>query len=136
MAATPEEVNAVPGVGGVLAASVVDFFSAPANREQIERLRVAGLRLEDDRADRGAQVLNGLTVVLTGRLEGMTRPDAEAALRNAGANVTGSVSKKTDLVVAGEDAGSKADRARELGVRIIGEQDMLKLLDGDLSMLA
>jgi DNA ligase (NAD+) len=65
----------------------------------------------------------------------LTRPEAEERLRNAGANVTGSVSRKTNLVIAGADAGSKADRAKELGVRIIGESDMLRLLDGDLSIL-
>jgi DNA ligase (NAD+) len=65
----------------------------------------------------------------------MTRPEAEARLRSAGANVTGSVSKKTNFVIAGEEAGSKADRAQELGVRIIGEQELVTLLDGDLTVL-
>jgi DNA ligase (NAD+) len=135
MAASVDEINAIPGVGRVLATSVADFFAAPANREEIERLRAAGVRMADDHTDRGPRFLDGLTVVLTGRLESMTRPEAEARLRSAGANVTGSVSKKTNFVVAGEEAGSKADRAQELGVRIIGEQELVTLLDGDLTVL-
>lgn len=135
MEATQEEINAVPGVGAVLAKSVVDFFSAEANREQIERLRAAGVKMVGDHQDGRSRVLDGLTLVLTGKLNTMTRPDAEQRLRRAGANVTSSVSKKTTFVIAGEDAGSKADRARELGIRIIDEQELLSLLDGDLSIL-
>lgn len=135
MTASHEDINAVPGVGTVLASSVVDFFSAEANRNQIERLRAAGVNMIGEQVDGHARMLDGLTVVLTGRLSGMTRPEAEQRLRRAGANVTGSVSKKTSVVIAGEDAGSKADRARELGIRIIDEQAMLNLLDGDLSIL-
>ena len=136
MAASVDEVNAIPGVGLVLAESVVDFFATEANREQIERLREAGLIMQDGnaRAD-GNRPLGHLTIVLTGKLEALTRPEAEERLRSAGANVTGSVSKKTTVVIAGEDAGSKADKARELGIPIRTEQDMLKLLDGDLSVL-
>jgi DNA ligase (NAD+) len=88
-----------------------------------------------EQVDGNSRLLDGMTLVLTGKLNTMTRPDAELRLRRAGANVTGSVSKKTTLVVAGEDAGSKADRARELGIRIIGEHELLSLLDGDLSIL-
>ena len=74
--------------------------------------------------------LAGKTVVLTGRLVNMTRAEAEAALRRSGANVAGSVSKKTSAVFAGEDAGSKADRARELGVPVLGEEQLLEILRG------
>jgi DNA ligase (NAD+) len=135
MQASQEEINSVPGVGSVLAASVADYFTTESNREQIERLRAAGVTMSEQRAANGPRVLDGLTIVLTGKLESLTRPDAEERLRRAGANVTGSVSKKTSLVIAGADAGSKADRARELGIRIIGEDEMLRLLDGELSIL-
>lgn len=129
MSATIEEINAVNGVGEVLAASVHSFFQEPANRTVIEKLRQAGVNVVDDRAVAGRDTtLAGLTFVLTGRIETMTRPQAEERLRRAGANVSGSVSKKTSYVVAGEEAGSKADRARELGVPIITEREMLAML--------
>jgi DNA ligase (NAD+) len=137
MTASLDEVNAIPGIGSVLAQSVVDFFASHQNREQIERLRAAGVNVVDARASQsGERPLEDLTIVLTGKLEALTRPEAEEKLRSLGANVTGSVSKKTTLVIAGEDAGSKADKARDLGVPILGEGDMLALLDGDLSVLA
>jgi DNA ligase (NAD+) len=135
MEASQDEIGAVPGIGDILAASVVDFFAAEANRDQISRLLVAGVNMIGEQVDGNSRLLDGMTLVLTGKLNTMTRPDAELRLRRAGANVTGSVSKKTTLVVAGEDAGSKADRARELGIRIIGEHELLSLLDGDLSIL-
>jgi DNA ligase (NAD+) len=129
-------IASVPGVGGVLAESIADFFQTPANRELIGRLRASGLKMETDGADDGSEKhLDGLTVVLTGRLESLTRGEAEQRLRRLGANVTGSVSKKTSVVVAGEDAGSKADRARELNVPIIDETAMLALFSGDRSVL-
>jgi DNA ligase (NAD+) len=130
MAASLDDINAVGGIGGVLAKSVYDFFQEPTNREIVEKLRRAGVRVADPRAHaNGEQKLAGLTFVLTGRLEALTRPQAEERLRQAGANVSGSVSKKTSYVVAGEEAGSKADRARELGVTVIGERDMLAMLE-------
>lgn len=136
MAADVAEVNSVPGVGLVLAQSVVDFFAIESNREQIALLRAAGVNMAERETDSTSErPLEGLTIVLTGRLAELTRPEAEDKLRRAGANVTGSVSRKTSIVIAGEDAGSKADRARELNVRIGTEQDMLRLLAGDLSVL-
>jgi DNA ligase (NAD+) len=130
-AASFEEINAVGGVGAVLAKSVRSFFDEPANRAIIEKLRAAGVRVSEERAaTSGPPKLAGKTFVLTGRLETLTRPQAEERLRRAGAAVTGSVSKKTSYVVAGEDAGSKADRARELEVPIITEQDLLAMLAG------
>lgn len=126
-----DDINAVGGIGAIVAKSTYDFFQEPRNREIIEKLRAAGLRFEDDGGPRdGSARLSGLTFVLTGRLESLTRPQAEERLRRAGANVAGSVSKKTSYVVAGEEAGSKADRAQELGVPVIDECTMLALLDG------
>ena len=130
MAASLDDINAVGGIGGVLAKSVYDFFQVPANREIVDKLRRAGVRVADERSHaNGEHKLAGLTFVLTGRLETLTRPQAEERLRQAGANVAGSVSKKTSFVVAGEEAGSKADRARELGVAIVSERDMLEMLE-------
>jgi DNA ligase (NAD+) len=135
MDADVDAIAAVPGVGNVLAESIFNFFQTPANRELIERLRGAGLTFRDDRHDDdGAKPLKGLTIVLTGRLESLTRGEAEQRLRRLGANVGSSVSKKTSLVVAGEEAGSKADRARELNVPILDETAMLALLGGDLTV--
>ena len=126
----------MPGVGAVLAQSIAEFFQTPANQELIERLRAAGLTMATDHGDdAGDKHLDDLTVVLTGRLESLTRGEAEQRLRRLGANVTGSVSKKTSVVVAGEEAGSKADRARELNIPIIDETAMLALLGGDRSVL-
>ena len=125
-----DDINAVGGIGAVLAASVVDFFAEPRNRQVVEKLRAAGVRFTQERNGRSTNgmALAGKTFVLTGRLESMTRPQAEERLRQAGANVSGSVSKKTSYVVAGEEAGSKADRARELNVPVISEPEMLALL--------
>lgn len=134
MAASLEEINSVGGIGDVLAKSVFDFFQEPHNRAIVEKLQAAGVRVADERTGgTGSVKLAGLTFVLTGRLESLTRPQAEERLRRAGATVTGSVSKKTSFVVAGEEAGSKADRARELNVPIISELDMLAMLNGEES---
>jgi DNA ligase (NAD+) len=131
MAASFDDINSVAGIGEVVARSVYDFFQEPRNRTILEKMRAAGVRFEDggEKPKAGSQ-LSGLTFVLTGRLEKLTRPQAEEFLRRAGANVAGSVSKKTSYVVAGEEAGSKAEKAKELGVEIIDEQRMLSMLDG------
>lgn len=129
-AATLEEVLSVPGMGTVVAQSVVDFFADPSNQHVIGKLAAAGVNMSDgEPASDEPGPLSGKTFVLTGRLETMTRGEAEELLRSLGANVSGSVSKKTSYVVAGEDAGSKADKARELGVPILSEQDMLSMVN-------
>ncbi|MGH2561088.1 MAG: helix-hairpin-helix domain-containing protein, partial [Thermomicrobiales bacterium] len=134
--ASLDEINAIGGIGAVVAKSTYDFFQEPRNRAIIEKLRTAGLRFQDDGGPRdGRTSLTGMTFVITGRLETMTRPQAEERLRRAGANVTSSVSKKTSYVLAGEDAGGKADRARELGVPLIDEQTLLAMLS-DLASTA
>jgi DNA ligase (NAD+) len=132
MGASLEEINAVGGVGEVLAKSVYDFFHEERNRAIIDKLRQAGVKMADGGGGTagGSAHLSGKTFVLTGRLNTMTRPQAEERLRRAGATVTGSVSKKTSYVVAGEEAGSKADRARDLKVPIIDEEALVALLDG------
>lgn len=131
-----DDVNAVPGIGPVLARSAADFFQENHNRALIAKLDAVGVRTADERHSagrNGAGPLGGKSVVLTGRLETMTRPQAEERLRRAGASVGSSVSKRTAFVVAGEDAGSKAARARELGIRILTEQEFAAVLEGDVA---
>jgi DNA ligase (NAD+) len=132
IAADVETIDSVPGIGAVQAQGVFDFFHTPQNLAVIEKLRAAGVRMFDAHAGDGpaSGPLAGRSVVLTGRLTSMTRPEAEEALRRAGANVAGSVSRKTTAVFAGEDAGSKADRARELGVPVLGEDELRQVLSG------
>ncbi len=130
-AASVDEIAAVPGIGGVLAQSVVDFFAEAPNRELVRRLAEAGLQTRQDAPERdGEQPLAGMTLVLTGRLERHTRAEAEESLRYLGATVAGSVSKKTTAVVAGEAAGSKAEKARQLNIPVLSETDLATLLDG------
>ena len=120
----------VDGIGPKIAASVRAFFSNPDNVSVIGRLRDAGVVLaEEHRAPLAPQTLAGLTFVLTGALSRFTRDEAGAALKALGAKVSGSVSKKTSFVIAGEDAGSKYDKAVELGVPVLAEEELVRLLD-------
>jgi DNA ligase (NAD+) len=132
IAADVETIDSVPGIGPVQAQGVAEFLRTPQNLAVIAKLREAGVRLVDADAGDGpaSGPLAGKTVVLTGRLSTMTRGEAESALRRAGANVAGSVSKKTTAVFVGEDAGSKADRARELGVPVLDESTLQDVLRG------
>ena len=123
-----EELQNVNEVGPRIAQSIVEFFSIAANRKLIERLGEAGLAFKGKRKERGTK-LAGKTFVLTGTLAKYTRDEAKKMIEDAGGKVTGSVSKKTDYVVAGADAGSKLDKAKELGVAVIDEKEMAKLLN-------
>ncbi len=127
--ATLEHVASVPGVGQVVAQSVVDWFAEERNRSLVEQLKSFGVRTEQEDVGDAVQASpewDGKSVVLTGRLTTMTRGDAEALLKRAGANISSSVSRKTGIVIVGEDAGSKADKAREYGVTIIDEAEFLR----------
>src|SRR6202451_2644219 len=124
--ATVEELQNVNEVGPRIAESIVEFFGVAANRKLIERLREAGLTLTGKKKQRGTK-LAGKTFVLTGTLAHFTRDEAKKMIEDAGGKVTGSVSKKTDYVVAGADAGSKLDKAKELGVKVIDEKEMEKI---------
>jgi DNA ligase (NAD+) len=127
MAADADALQRVPDVGPVVAESIAGFFAERHNREVIARLREAGVR---GRAGaRAAAVLQGLTFVLTGTLPTLAREAAAALIEAAGGKVSGSVSKKTDYVVAGTDAGAKLDKAQALGVRIIDEAGLRRLLE-------
>jgi DNA ligase (NAD+) len=124
--ASVEELQDVDEVGPRIAESIVEFFSVAANRKLIERLREAELTLTGEKKQRGTK-LSGKTFVLTGTLAKYTRDEAKKMIEDAGGKVTGSVSKKTDYVVAGADAGSKLDKANQLGVPVIDEKEMEKL---------
>ena len=125
--ASVEELQTVNEVGPRIAESIVEFFSIPANRKLVERLGEAGLAFKGKKKERGTK-LAGKTFVLTGALAQYTRDEAKKMIEDAGGKVTGSVSKKTDYVVAGSDAGSKLDKAKELGVAVIDEKEMERLV--------
>jgi DNA ligase (NAD+) len=127
MQASVEELQEVNEVGPRVGQSIYDFFQEPKNRELVKRLREAGLTFTGKKRERGTK-LAGKTFVLTGTLANHSRDEAKKMIEDAGGKVTGSVSKKTDYVVAGADPGSKLDKARELGVNVIGEDDLLQLL--------
>ena len=127
MNASLEQLQEVNEVGPRIAQSIVEFFSETKNRELVERLRQAGLTLKGVKKERGTQ-LAGQTFVLTGTLARHTRDEAKRLIEDAGGKVAGSVSKKTNYVVAGEEAGSKLDKARELGVAVIDESALEQLL--------
>jgi DNA ligase (NAD+) len=129
MAADNETLLRVPDVGPVVAESISGFFGEAHNREVIAGLQRAGVRgVPDAQSDAAGAVLQGLTLVLTGTLPTLTREEAGALIEAAGGKVSGSVSKRTDYVVAGEEAGSKLDKARTLGVNIIDEDGLRRLL--------
>ncbi len=120
----------VNDVGPVVAQSIHTFFAQPHNREVVEQLRAAGVHWDEGvPAEKPPQILAGMTIVLTGTLPTMGRDDAKDQLEAAGAKVSGSVSKKTSYVVAGADAGSKLAKAEELGVPVLDEAGMLRLLE-------
>ena len=132
MEATEEQLAEVDGIGDVIAQSIWAFFANKDNREVIRRLERMGVSMEDATAgEEVPQTLAGITFVLTGSLveSGMTRDEAGARLKAMGAKVSGSVSKKTGYVVAGEAAGSKYDKAIALGVPVLTEADLLRLLE-------
>ena len=130
--ASLEELAAVEGVGPVIAESVRDWFDKPGNEWHVaivDRWAADGVRMVDERDESVEQTLAGLTIVVTGSLEGFSRDETKEAILSRGGKASGSVSKKTDYVVVGENAGSKEDKARELGLSILDEAGFRRLLD-------
>ena len=128
--ATPEELVEAEEVGPRVAEAIQEFFQEKRNQEVVEELRQAGLQFVYAQKRKKGGALQGQTFVLTGTLPHLTRDEAKAKIEAAGGKVTGSVSKKTSYVVAGEEAGSKLDKAREIGVAVIDEAELLKLVGG------
>jgi DNA ligase (NAD+) len=126
MQASEEEVAGVHGIGAIIARSVAAYFAEPSARQLVERLRVSNLTLSEPRPATSSGALRGQTVVITGTLPTLSRADASSLLEDAGARVTDSVSKKTSFVVAGDAAGSKLEKARQLGVEVIDEAELLR----------
>ncbi|AZS17494.1 NAD-dependent DNA ligase LigA [Paenibacillus lutimineralis] len=137
MSATVEELTALPDIGGIVAESIVSYFADPLNRDGIDRMLELGVKAtppEEQAAPPVDSFFNDKTVVLTGTLHKLTRDEAGARLEALGAKVTGSVSKKTDIVVAGEKAGSKLAKAQALGIMVIEDEDeFIRLLEGGAS---
>jgi DNA ligase (NAD+) len=126
-AASEEDIDAVPEIGPTVAASIREWFDDPDNRALIEKLRKAGIRLEDEApADEGPKPLDGRTIVLTGGLDTLSRDEAARLAQRAGARVSSSVSRKTDFVVVGENPGSKYDQAVKLGIETVDEPEFLR----------
>jgi DNA ligase (NAD+) len=136
--ADPDRLERTPEIGPKTAAAVVTFFGQPLNRELVARLAGAGVRTIAAPGEIAApppadSPFSGKTVVLTGSLPDMSRDDAKARIEACGGRVSGSVSKKTDFVVAGDDAGSKLGKARELGVRVVSPEEFVRMLADTIS---
>ncbi|MDX2183588.1 MAG: NAD-dependent DNA ligase LigA [Gemmatimonadaceae bacterium] len=128
LAASEADIAAVRGIGDVIARAVRQWADDPGAQTVVEKLRAAGVRMDEPARAQADGPLSGKTVVLTGTLPTLTRGEATERLESAGATVTSSVSKKTSFVVAGEDAGSKLEKARTLGVEVIDEAELLRRL--------
>ncbi|MBV9573765.1 MAG: NAD-dependent DNA ligase LigA, partial [Acidobacteriales bacterium] len=126
--ATPAELEAVNEVGPRIAKSIAEFFEEPKNRALVKELRNLGVTMAGQKTERGTK-LAGKTFVLTGTLSRYSRDQAKKMIEDAGGKVAGSVSKKTDYVIAGTDAGSKLDKANQLGVKVLDENGMEQLLN-------
>ena len=129
MAADEETLISIPEIGPEVAGSIVSFFKDTKNRETIERILAAGVAIKYGKE--GAKKLNGLTFIFTGTLENMSRDEARKIVEEMGAQTATSVSKKVDYVVAGEEAGSKLDKAKTLGIKIIDEEAFFTLIRGN-----
>jgi DNA ligase (NAD+) len=129
-AASEEELAAAEGVGPTIAEAVKEWFAVDWHREIVEKWRRAGVSLADERDESVPRTLEGLTVVVTGSLVEFSRDSAKEAIISRGGKAAGSVSKKTDFVVVGDNAGSKAAKAEELGVPVLDEAGFVRLLEG------
>jgi DNA ligase (NAD+) len=128
--ASQEEINAVRGIGDIIAVGVESYFRDPAAQRLIEKLRRAGVNFTEPRKVASGGVLSGKTVVITGTLPTLSRTRATEIVEQAGGRVTNSVSRSTSFLVAGEEAGSKLEKATSLGVEVIDEAELLKRIKG------
>ena len=128
-AASEEQLADVDGVGPIIAAALTEWFAVDWHREIVDTWAKNGVRMADDVDESKPRTLEGLTVVVTGSLENFSRDEAKEAIITRGGKASGSVSKKTDYVVAGESAGSKLDKAEQLGLRILDEEGFVRLLE-------
>ncbi len=131
--ATCEDISNIYGLGGAVGSSVENFFANKKNRQVLEKLKKAGVNLESADGAEVPQTFAGMTVVLTGSLQKYTREQATELIVSRGGQVTSSVSKKTSMVLAGSEPGSKLDKAKTLGVRVVDEKDFDKLLSADFT---
>lgn len=127
MNADMERLTSIPGIGEVVAEGIINYFKSPKNRRLIENLKRAGLKFETEKVVSEGPLKNK-TFVFTGELSSMTREEAQAIVRQLGGHPSSSISKKTDFVVAGNEPGSKYEKAKKLGIRIIDEQEFLKMI--------
>ena len=128
-AATREELARAEGVGGVIADAVIEWFAVDWHAQIVDKWAAAGVRMHDARDESVARTLEGRTLVVTGSLEGFSRDEAREAILARGGKAAGSVSKNTDFVVVGDNAGTKAARAEELGVPVLDEAGFRRLLE-------
>ena len=125
-----ERLAAVDGVGTTIADSIIEWFAEDWHAEVVDSWAAAGVRMEDTRDESVERTLEGLTVVVTGTLNGYTRDGAKEAIIARGGKASGSVSKRTHFVVAGANAGSKLDKAQQLGLKVLDEEGFTDLLEG------
>lgn len=123
-----DEIDSVPDIGGVVAKSVYDWFQDKQHREFLKKLAKSGVKIKSHHRPKTRQKFAGQSFVLTGGLESMTRDEAKKRIRELGGEISESVSKKTDYVIAGSDPGSKFDKAKKLGVKVIDEKEFLKIV--------
>ena len=128
--ASREDLAGAAGVGPTIADAVVEWFATDWHREIVDKWEAAGVSMADERDESMPRTLEGLTVVVTGSLADFSRDSAKEAILARGGRASGSVSKKTDYVVVGESAGSKADKAEQLGVPVLDEAGFKALLEG------
>ena len=124
-----EQLLAGEEIGEIRAKAIMDFYADPATKEMIARLKEAGVNMQMHRQEGADTVLEGITVVITGTLPSMSRKEAAELIERHGGKVTGSVSKKTGYLVAGENAGSKLDKAGALGIPVLTEEELQKLIE-------
>ena len=123
-----EEIERIYDFGNIMAKSVYGWFHNKHNLELLDKLEKNGVKVKSKKLEVGSKKLEGKTFVLTGTLAGLTRDEAKVKIRELGGNISSSVSKKTDYVVAGAEPGSKYDKAKKLGVKTIDEEEFLKMI--------